>query len=359
MQNLLLNEKFTTQTVFNESENEPIAIIDCGALKRNAKAIKKLLNSPFYAVVKSDAYGHGLIECARAVEDYCDGFAVGFVEEGVRLRLAGIFKPILCLLPPKNIFHAVMHDLEFAVHTVEYATTVANFCKERNLIAKVHIAVNSGMNRLGVDSVDDLKQILNLNSINFKIVGLFSHLYNGENYNSSKQQLEKFLPFANECKRVNEKILLHIGASSALNLGREFWLDFIRVGIAMYGYSAINGTLQLEKVMKVFANKLQTRKINSGANLLYGDYKLLKNSSVTIYGYGYANGLRRNIKGALNCACMNLCAFEGMSDCVLIMSDANLQAKAENTIPYEILTRYGLNCKKIYLDGDKNESNIR
>lgn len=337
-------------------ENAPICLINLSAIKDNANLVKEKTNAKFCAVVKSDAYGHGIVECANELFNACDYFAVGTVEEGIKLRIAGINTPILCLIPVKDIYRACRYGIDIVVHTYSYAKSVRSFCNKFGITACVHVAVNSGMNRLGIDNLCDLKKIISLSCDNFQIKGVFSHLFSGENIITSEKQLIKFIPYVNELKSFNSKVLAHISATSGFSLDAKFHLDMARIGLAMYGYNAINDTFPLKKAMKVVAPLVQARNLKTGENLLYGDYKVKSDINIGIYGYGYSNGSRNGVKNIKNNACMNICAIKGNKKCVEIMNDASIIAKSEKTIVYDILTRFGLSCKRVYYYGDKDES---
>ncbi len=331
-------------------EYSPIAFINLSAIQENARLIKEKTKTPVCAVVKSDAYGHGLVECARALENICDCFAVATLSEGVKLKIAGIRKTILCLLPVKNIERAIYHQIEFAVHNLEYAFAVQRVCREMKTFANVHIAVNSGMNRLGFDDPQDMKKVFSLK--NLQIKGIFSHLCNPSNVNLSKDQLERFLSFKKFLKDDVDNVICHISSSGGIELGKTFYLDMIRIGLGIYGYNAVNGTLKLKPAMKILAPTVQERKLHAGDLLLYGGYKIKSEEDISICGCGYANGFRKGIKNSFNNACMNLCAMSGYQKYHEIMANAQEFANRNNTIPYEVLTSFGGKCKRIYYYGD-------
>lgn len=328
---------------------QPLAKISISALKHNAKIVKNNTRSLVCAVVKGDAYGHGLVECVRVFYPYCDYFAVCSLDEGVALRIAGIDKPILCLLPIKNLSRAITYDITVCINSVDYFLSANEFCKQRGVFLNAQIAVNTGMNRLGIDGLNQLKFCL-FNANNIKITGVYSHFYNVKNKKHLLNQYQKFLPFYYFAKSFNSDIICHISASGAFSLGEQFHFDMVRVGIVMYGYNAINGTFKLKKAMKVVAPQLQERIVHKGDNLLYGNYKITKEKRVALYAYGYLNGFRRHNAGLLNNNCMNICASERIKKDILIMQSAATLAKALNTIEYEILTSFGNNCKRVYGD---------
>lgn len=344
---------FFNNDIFDDYE--PLAIIDLNAIKSNVKQIKSKLKSRFCAVVKGDAYGHGLVECSRVIEPFCDYFAVASLSEGVALRIAGITAPILCLLPVKNVARAVEYGVQFAVHSKEYLKQVDCICSSLGIIAKVHIAVNSGMNRLGIDNLNELESAFNQKSL--KIEGVFSHLYNPSNKIDSEAQYKKFIPFCELAKNKNANVITHLASSSVLALESKYGLDMARVGLAMYGYSAVNAHLRLKPAMKVIAPTLNKRKLNKGDALLYGNYKLKANEDVSICSYGYVNGSRTGLKEGRNTACMNLCAISGIDDYKVIMDDAFAYANRINGITYEVLTAMGNNCRRVYLREKEYENN--
>ena len=345
---------------FNNSlfnEYQPLAVIDLNAIKSNAGLIKSRVKRKFCAVVKADAYGHGLVECARVLSPLCDYFAVASLNEGVALRIAGIEKPILCLLPVKNILRAIEYGIEFTVHSFDYYREVIKACNDFGAIASVHIAVNSGMNRLGIDSLNELEIILNEKMV--KACGVFSHLYNPSSITDRLKQYDIFMPFYKFAKSRSSQIIGHLASSAFLGIESKFQLDMVRVGLAIYGYSAINSPFRLNPAMKVIAPTLLSRAIKIGDSLLYGNYKAKENQTVSICAYGYQNGMRKGVKEGLNNACMNLCAVSGVADYSVIMSDAFEYANRINSIPYEVLTAFGNNCKRIYQLESNYENNFR
>ena len=347
--------EFSGSKLFNEYQ--PLAVIDLNAIKNNARLIKTRVKGKFCAVVKADAYGHGLVECARELSPFCDYFAVASLNEGVKLRIAGIEKPIFCLLPVKNVLRAVEYDIEFTVHSLDYYREVVKNCAKIVFRPKVHIAVNTGMNRLGIDSLNELQLILAEKRI--CVCGVFSHLYNPSNKIDRLKQYEKFVPFYELAKANNSKIIGHLTASSFLGIESKFQLDMVRVGLAIYGYSAINSTFRLKPAMKIIAPALINRTLRSGDSLLYGNYKIKADERLSICAYGYQNGMRKGIKEGLNNACMNLCAVSGKGEYCVIMNDAFEYANRINGIPYEVLTSFGNNCKRIYHLESDYENNFR
>ena len=174
------------------------AYIDLNILKQNVQNIKKNLDKKtrFCAVVKADAYGHGAPAIASAIYLQADCFAVAIFEEAKELRLCGIDKDILILTPPSlsDIAPAVFYNFILTVDSFNLVKSIERECEKQNRKARVHLKFNTGMNRLGIDSISELDYCLNNNKI-IKITGIYSHFFNTLNGQDTKSQFLRFLPF--------------------------------------------------------------------------------------------------------------------------------------------------------------------
>lgn len=292
---------------FGASYDElPKAVIDLSAIRQNVVKIKNCSGSAkLCAVVKSDAYGHGLVRVADAVSDIADYFAVSSLSEAACLRLCGIQKPVLCLLPVSDVFSAYINDVCVCVSCHNDFLRIKGAAKEKNIYPKLHFAVNTGMNRLGYDDVQLLKSdAMSSLSNGFTIEGVFSHFYNSADETSVKKQYERFLPFLDVIKTLNSNAVSHISASGGFLYGK-YNLDMVRIGLLMYGYKPFNAQFGVKPAMKITAMKLLERDIKKGENLMYGDYTLPCDEKADIFNYGYSNGLSC-IKNGLNNCCMGL-----------------------------------------------------
>ncbi len=335
----------------------PKNLIDLSALIYNVKVIKNLLpKSLFCAVVKSDAYGHGICEVSTTIQKYCDFFAVASISEGVKMRIAGINKPILCLLPDNDFYRAHYYNITVTVQSVGECDNLANFCKSNKVKISFHLAINTGMNRLGINSLCELEQIFNIIKDSGAIFcGAYSHFYNLKNKFETNVQFKKFLKFQSVIKQNFQNAICHISSSGGLFKNGKYNLDMVRVGLAMYGYMPVNGTFTFKKVLKTVCSSLCERSLKKGESLLYGGYKNKLNKKVQILPYGYFNGLRRGLNGQLNTACMNLSAVKSGNG--VIMDNAKFTAKQNKTNVYNVLTAFGCGAERVYFYGDKNENN--
>ena len=335
------------------------AVIDLGIIKKNAIAVKSKLkgNTKLCAVVKADAYGHGAEVISSALYPYADCFAVALLEEGIKLRLSGIDKEILCLIPffsgEEDV--AVRYGLTATVTDFSQLSALNCAAREQNTVAYAHVKFNTGMNRQGVDGLDNLKKLLDysLKFSNLKISGLYSHFYAPEKKKAFNLQVDKFLLANNLIKGYNNNVTCHISASGGLLKGALF--DMVRVGILLYGYSPFNtDSIEVTPAMKVFAPLVNKRFLSANEVALYGGKRARKNTYINLVRYGYADGLSRKcVKGQFNNRCMDLTALTDYQECahgVSILDNADFIAQKYNTISYEILTKAALRAVKIYID---------
>lgn len=342
------------------------AIINLVLLQQNAKAIKSILPPyvKFIAVVKADAYGHGLVEVSSAIYQYVDAYAVALPEEGVTLRSSGIDKDILVLTPPVGGDYdlAVKYDLILSMQKEDDVALLDGMAKKYNKIVKAQIAVNTGMNRFGVapDSVDGLIKKLKKSS-NIAVDGVYSHLYQPQNPLARIKQSRVFSTVANKVKDSFPFAYAHLSASGGVLKG-EFY-DAVRVGLLLYGYFPFNTRskrLKLNPIMTVKTHVVGERKILKGERLMYGGFKAQDDVDALILRYGYADGLMRKATGEqLNFRCMDATAVKKPENLdknckndknfYILYKNADEIAKKYGTISYEILCSVSQRARKIYL----------
>ena len=158
-----------------------VAKINLEAIKYNARAFKNLTGTRLCAVVKANAYGHGDVETVNALSGIADCFAVALVEEGLKIRQAACGKEILVLTPPTDeteVFAIIENSLSATVGDLWTARLVARVAKYRKKEIKVHLKINTGMNRYGMDllSLGKVCKLL-LGAEYVRVVGAYSHLF--------------------------------------------------------------------------------------------------------------------------------------------------------------------------------------
>ena len=343
-----------------------LAEINLNKLTNNALAVKKILADgvKFCAVVKADAYGHGAVRVANALYHIADCFAVALLEEGVELRRCGIDKDILVFnkMFERDLESAVRWGLTMTVQSLEEINAIANESKRQGVVSKVHLKFNSGMNRLGVDSVEELDRLAKavVEQKSLLLDGMYSHLGAPENKKLTKLAVNKFLLANNLVKGYNKNAVCHLSASGGLIKGFQF--DMVRVGILLYGYKPFDDeSIKVEPVMKVFSPLLDERLAGAGQVVMYGVEKLSIPKRFGLIRFGYADGLPRlKVKGLTANRCMDLSAIDEqeLTNCregkdgikyYCVMEDADQLAKLYKTIPYEILTKTTLRSEKIYI----------
>lgn len=328
-----------------KDDYSPKAVIDLAQIYKNALAIRKRLGkSQFCAVVKSDAYGHGACKVALKIQPIVDAFAVATLFEARSLRLCGIEKPIICLLPVADVLSAVFYGIELTVCTPSDFERIISVAQKNGVSPKLHFAVNTGMNRLGYDSIDQFKRdIIRAHKGGLSVAGVSSHFYNATDYRSDCVQYEKFKHYSLALKEYYPTAIAHVCSSGGLEFG-EFNADMARIGLLIYGYKPVNGTLSVLPAMRVFAKSIVKRNVYRGDFVLYGDKPSGYEGMLSVLQYGYADGFA-NITGGVKKACMNISAVSGEDDVFEIVPDFN----SCNVGVYEGLIRLGSVRDKLYL----------
>ena len=329
-----------------------IAVIDLRTLKNNAKKVKAALPSgvKLCAVVKADAYGHGACECANALYKIADCYAVALVEEGIALRLSGIDKDIIVLIPIKKEEApvAVEYGLSLTVANVTDISVLEREGKKQDKTVKVHVAINSGMNRLGVN-VEELDGIcFKLKKCRYvKLKGVFSHFACPENKKRRLAALKKFSAAAKKLKTVNLDVIKHISASGGFLCGE--YQDMVRIGILLYGYKPFKSDFPVKPVMRIYSHTVVKRNVKKGELVLYGDKPLSKGAKYSLVRVGYADGfLRKKTEGLINNRCMDTSGVIGNFD-GKVLTDADKIAKERKTISYEVLCSATSRAEKKYI----------
>ncbi len=318
-----------------------ISVINLSAIRNNAIKIKSLLNgAKFYAVVKADAYGHGAEEVSRSIEDLADGFCVALVDEGVRLRAAGILKPVLVLTPPldgDDVLRAKQFNLAVTVNSTRTAAMAEGL--------PCHVKVNTGMNRTGC-GIAELPSILKALPPE-NVSGVYSHLFAPHSKTASERQRELFLRAAEIVKNHSPEAVAHLSASGGTLRGGGFIMDGVRCGILLYGYAPDGFTGKgFQPALKVYARKVQdTHFIGGGVGYNFADRNY---ETLAAYRCGYADGFARTVPLGEKTLCMDSFLRVGGGDTLCVMSDAAAYAKRCGTISYEVLTSVTRRSERIY-----------
>jgi len=368
--------------------------ISTEALRENARALRELVGLPRTAfVVKGNAYGHGMVDTALAIEGLAAKLCVYAIDEALELRDGGITAPILILgpVPPDRLDDAMTCDAEIALwDTKSFVRDLSAAALRAQKRARVHVKVNTGLNRLGLqpgDLPDAVESYSRVNAI--EIAGVFSHLAAAEELDSpfTMLQLERFNEAYNHAEPLfvsrGFKPIRHIAASAAAMLWPQTRLDLSRFGIALYGLwpsaatrEAMNGgKLPLQPALSYETELVVVRTIDAGEPVGYGTtFHAPRQMQIGVVPLGYADGIPRALsnKGlvlidgvhasiigrvAMNMFFVDLThapkAHVG-SKVTLIGRDGTLEITADDwadwadTINYDILTRLPSTLARIY-----------
>ncbi len=332
-----------------------IAEVDVGKLRRNIENIKNYASpeSKICAVIKADAYGHGAVEYARRAENLVDYFAVALAEEAVELRLCGINKPVLLLLPTdgEGIRRSLQYGVALAVENVPYLISVEREAIRQGVRADIHLKIETGMNRFGIDEYSVESFCRKINTEKIAVKGCFSHFYDPQNASETNIQYEKFMRSADTVEKYFGRVIRHISASGGICASRKYDLDMVRPGLLLYGYKPFESDISVSPILTVKAQTLKHFTLDEGEHLLYGDYRVNSAGEYSLIRAGYADGLRRNGKLTANNRCMDVCAVPGVKeDLFTVFDNAEDVAVSEGTIPYEILCNLTHRSHVIYKD---------
>lgn len=215
------------------------ATINFKIIHWNLRKLKKQLlpHVKICAVVKANAYGLGDVVVAREVEAEVDNFAVASINEAVRLREGGIKKPILLLGQCQNFESVVRYNIIVSIHSAQEIRALVKTLERMRATCKIHIKVNTGMNRYGLCSVWQLKNILAIAKKSDGVIvdGLYTHMaYETDQAKEIDTQLKRFSPFRSVMRTHFPKAIIHAACSgSAEYLPAQF--DMVRIGKTMYG----------------------------------------------------------------------------------------------------------------------------
>ncbi len=286
------------------------AKIDLTAVSRNFDALKKKLgsNTRVMAVVKADAYGHGSVRVAQTLQDKADYFAVATLSEGVELRAAGIRNPVLILgyTSPLEYEQLLRYNIIPAIYDVDEARLLDTVAKNSGKKAVVHIAVDTGMSRIGFrddgEGAQAVKEISQLE--NTVIEGIFSHYATAdcEDKAFAKVQKERFDNFICLLGKEGIEIPLKHMSNSAGAIEFDDNYDMVRLGIALYGLypsDEVDRTkAELTPAMEVISHVIHVKDIEKGTGVGYGQiYTAPAKRRIATVAVGYADGFKRCLTG--------------------------------------------------------------
>ncbi len=278
--------------------------VDLAVLRKNVQLIGRSLpvGTRLLAVVKADAYGHGMVQVAReALRAGASHLAVALVEEGVALREAGITVPVLVLgaTSYEEALLGVAHGLTLTVCDAAMVHAVEAAAAREDKPGLVHLKIDSGMSRIGARTEEDVQAVLvTLASCpHVQLTGAFTHFADadGETMNFTHRQLERFKQLT---ARLPEGILRHCANSAAIHRLPEAAMDMVRMGISMYGYPPVKTDMPLEPFMDWRTRVTYVKDIQPGDTVSYGrTFTADKPMRVATMACGYGDGYHRAASG--------------------------------------------------------------
>ncbi|MFN0108508.1 MAG: alanine racemase [Blastocatellia bacterium] len=284
------------------------AEVSLSALTENYKTLKRQLtgNAQLMAVVKANAYGHGAVECARALESAgADWFGVALVEEAVELRQAGIAQPVFCLGGFWRTQSELIleHDLTPALFRIDLAEELNAQAKAAGRVVNFHLKVDTGMGRLGVpmnELAEFARALLKFEHI--RLDGVMTHFADADSAETdfTEQQIRRFEEAVATLRGLGlNPTWFHLANSAGLHAYHQSHGNLARAGAAMYGLtrdvlSPRYETLPLKPVMSLHSRIVLLKTVPTGASLGYGStFTTERESRIATLPIGYADGYRR------------------------------------------------------------------
>lgn len=369
------------------------AEIDLDKLAHNMREIRRVSKSKdIIAVIKADGYGHGALDIAPTLlENGATRIAVAVLSEAIELRRGGIEQSIMILgfTPPSLIDMLIRYDIEQTVYSYELAKEISLMAQRKNKIARIHIALDTGMGRIGFlpndESVDEVYKISKLPNI--IIEGLFSHFSSAdeENKEYTTYQFNNYNKFYEKLVQKGVKInVRHVANSAAIIDFPESHLEAVRPGIILYGYYPSNevdkSNIALKPVMSLKTNVVHIKTLPAGEYISYGrKFKTNRESVIATLPVGYADGYTRllynkakviingSFAPVIGRICMDQCMVDvtdignvNVGDEVTLMGEqGDLKFTADNiaeligTINYEVTCMISKRVPRVYMKAGK------
>ncbi len=326
------------------------------------------------AVVKANAYGFGMAKICTLLKSSVDYFAVAKLSEFIKYKALNIDVPCIILSPlyGKDLNLAIKEGAEFTISTCTSIKDIEEIAKSYDVRAKVHIKVDTGMSRYGYNSKNLLLRAMQKlqKCGNIDVVGLFTHLYEGNNAQKTQNQIREFVKYKEIVNRYGFDPICHVANSEGTNtLDDKF--DMVRVGYDVY--TSKDSSHKFETCIR------EIKQIEKGDKVSYnGKFVAKKYMEIAICGAGYADGVKRALskKGyvlirgqrakILGTICMDSFMVDitnikkvKLTDKVVIFGKSKDNvisvcevAKKCGTIPYEIYTGITDRVKRVYIWGN-------
>lgn len=341
-------------------------------LKNIESNVKTLINKYndykyYFGVVKADCYGHYGAETVEAIiKGGCNYIAVATLDEALEIRKKITDIPILCLgiIPTIYIEECIKNNITITISNINYLNELIEQIPS-NL--KVHIKINTGMNRLGVKNREELNYIYKtIKGSNLNLEGIYTHIYNSPDKDLTLKQLNRFEEITSDIN-LEEIPIVHIGASDAtISYSKQSYANGCRLGIAMYGLVE-NKQDELLSTFSLYSEVIQVNDVENETVGYNGAYKVSEKEKIAVLPIGYADGIIRKNTGRnvyikdksydiVGNICMDM-MFVKVDDSVKVGDKVTLIkdikhieeiAKHLDTISYEVLCSIGKRVPRVY-----------
>ena len=352
--------------------------VNLGNLKHNLEYYRGTISNKtrLLCMIKAEAYGLGMLKVAKELDKINVAFlGVAFTNEGKILRQNNISSPILVMNALRCFENIIKYKLTPVIFSLSQLENLDKYLKLNNITnLPVHIKINTGMNRLGIDE----KQMNNLLSIlcenrNIKVEGICSHLSASEDKEEDSFTINQIKSFEKISKKIEDKLkyktIKHILNTSGIERFSSYQFDMVRLGLGLYGISNFS---ELKPVAKFIATISQIKTINKGDSVGYSrNFIAKKKMKIGIIPVGYADGYHRSLsngKGTVY-VCEKYVSTIGLVSMDMTIIDLtsvnnvkigdevelfgenhtiNDMAKEMNTISYEVLTSVSSRVERKY-----------
>lgn len=284
------------------------AEIDLDAIRDNIREIKRHIGTKtkLMAIIKADGYGHGSVPIANALRDEgVDGFGVAIIEEGILLRKRGIKQPILILGYTSQYQYAelIQYELTQTVFQYSMAESISKFAVTMGRTARIHIALDTGMNRIGFqdteESVEVIKRIQKLP--NLVIEGIFTHFSKADELDKTFtfHQMDRFHQFVEKLEKNGVHIpIKHASNSAGIIDFNSAHLDMVRSGIITYGLYPSKDVgkeqLKIQPALELKSHVIYRKRVPAGESVSYGGtYVTDRETVIATIPVGYGDGYPR------------------------------------------------------------------
>ena len=356
--------------------------INLSAIKHNFMVIKSNIDPEvkIIAVVKANAYGHGLVEVGRmAWASGSDMLAVADIEEAIQLRLNKVRAPILILgyTEPSDYHRIIEHSLQITLFNQEDIRVLSQVAADAHSPVRVHVKVDTGMRRLGIAPSQTGEFVNAIKKEPYLIFeAMYSHFADVSNESYSKDQIREMQSalFSLQQTGITDLPMVHMAASGAIMKYPEAHFDAVRPGLAIYGIE--ESIIDLKPALSWRTKIVHTKRVSQGAKIGYGlTFTTKRISAIAVLPVGYADGYCRSLSNraqvlidgkrakVIGRVCMNQTIIDvtglhikpGMEVTLIGRSGGdNIRvqdlAKWADTNPHEIVARLNPNVYRKYLE---------